>query len=727
MRKAIFPVLVSILIGVVGEITTIQSFAATPCNVSGLISTDTIWSPNQCDYYVVTGNVLVQAGTSLTIEPGTIVRFNHLKAMTVQGKLVAVGTANSPIIFSSNLATPAKGDWGYILFTDTSIDNLTCAEDGSGSIVKYANLQYGGGANTSENGVLRAVSSAPCFTYNIIRNNNADGIHVWNSTDPMQIAHNRISENGDVLQSIEARGIYYTSNAVDTHVITANNVLGNTGTGIELLVAGTAMVMRNSISSNKNGLVLTVYGPAGVYYNSVTENLGLGMLLSADTLSIKGNTISDNYDTGIKITSYHTSVVENVISNNVAHNRGGGFFLDNAPPGTGSITFVSNTITGNVAASGGGIAVSSISSDVSLINNVISNNLAGGAGGIGSNSRTLFLDGNTIIGNVAFADNGGGLHSTWAGEVTIVNNNIISNTTVANGGGMFIGGKATISNNTLSNNSAENGGAMYLDNSSNSSIASNTVIGNFATQSGGAIVLSGGASISDNVFAENSATKNGGAIYYVWGGTTTINNNIIRNNLAKGLEGRGGGIFLCGGCSPEINNNDICLNNDAFDGDLYNDNSSGTPDINVLNNYWGDITNDTIEDHIWHFLDDSAKGIVLYIPFRIEPASGDPDICQSVVSPSCNLKLDLDYNGVQLLLHYDMYTGETPVQWRNYSFIEDDMALLWSQNLPAELTYQDTISVPFPNSGLVTVYSEFWTNEGVVCSDVKSIITRGAQ
>lgn len=705
-QKAGLLVLVSALLGVLGVITTFQSLAAAPCNVSGIISTDTTWNPDQCDFYAVTGNILVLEGTVLTIEPGTVIRFAHLKAMTVQGKLVAVGTASSPIVFSSHLATPAKGDWGYILFTDTSVDNLTCAEDGSGSIVKYTILQYGGGADTNENGVLRAVSSAPCFTYNIIRLNNADGIHIWDGTGPMQITHNIITANGDVSNSLEATGIYYESNFIGTHIITSNKIISNTGDGIVLEVSGTAVVAQNNISSNKTGLNSSVNGTAGVYFNEITENLGRGIYVSSDYVNAKGNVVTQNKDGGIRISSENATIIENTVTYNTAIEGGGGIYLDLREQPIANSTIVDNTIRNNIAQYGGGIAMEGHSNgakEVALESNDVSYNTAALGGGIFSGSQiNTNISNNTISFNSANIENGGGLY-IWGDSHSVISNTIINNT--ANG----------------------NGGGTYLRNLVDITLDDNSFMGNYGGQGGGAIAIDGNAVITNNTFEENTTIGFGGALYQMSSNSLAITENTIRNNSAYGYNGKGGGIFLCAGCHPILNSNDICLNDDAYDGDLYNSNGSGTPDVDALDNYWGAAEDSIIERQIWHFLDDSAKGIVDYIPFRTEPVSGDPDVCQPVVSPGCSLKLDLDYNGTQLLLHYDMYTGETPVQWRNYTIIEGYSEPLWFQNLPAQLTYQDTIATPFPNSGLVTILTEFRTNQGMVCTDAKSIITLSAQ
>lgn len=53
----------------------------------------------------------------LTIEPGTVIKGENGSALTItkDAKLDAQGTAEKPIIFTSNKATPTPGDWGGVV------------------------------------------------------------------------------------------------------------------------------------------------------------------------------------------------------------------------------------------------------------------------------------------------------------------------------------------------------------------------------------------------------------------------------------------------------------------------------------------------------------------------------------------------------------------------------------------------------------------------------------
>ena len=129
------------------------------------ITTNTTWTSNNT--YLLQGQIYVKNGATLTIQPGTVVQGDKTVAgsglFICQGsKLVANGTANQPIVFTSNQApgSRALGDWGGVILMGKSHLNSAGGIGNIEGLTVGPDTQFGGGANpdTMDNsGVLRYV------------------------------------------------------------------------------------------------------------------------------------------------------------------------------------------------------------------------------------------------------------------------------------------------------------------------------------------------------------------------------------------------------------------------------------------------------------------------------------------------------------------------------------------------------------------------------------------
>ena len=364
--------------------------AAVSCNVSGLIDSDTTWSSSECDPYVVTGNLSVQSGATLIIQASTTVKFDGLNVLAVAGTLVVRGTATSPITFTSNLASPAPGDWGFIHFADPSTD-ATFDGDGSytgGSIIQYAVIEYAGGASMSENGALRIEASSPFIDHNTIRDNDGDGIHVWSDGAP------RITDNTIAGNSGYGIYAYYDDwNNNNTAIISNNTVTTNDSHGIYVYYDhwnddNTVTISHNAVTGNDGHGIY-------VYYNYWNDN---------NTATISNNTVTNNSSRGIYVYYGDNDNNEVTISSNnpISGNDAGGISIDMGSGSSNTAAIVSNTISGNSASCGGGIYVDrgnpTIQSNI-IIGNIAAQENKGGGIYLSNGSRPI-INYNDLYGNV---------------------------------------------------------------------------------------------------------------------------------------------------------------------------------------------------------------------------------------------------------------------------------------------------------------------------------------
>lgn len=124
--------------------------------VSGTITANTTW--NESKKYLLKGFVYVEAGATLTIEPGTIILGDKSSKGTLiikpGAKIIARGTAQKPIVFTSGQAKGARnyGDWGGIILLGKAKVNKTPAT------IEGENISTFGGQDEADNsGVLKYV------------------------------------------------------------------------------------------------------------------------------------------------------------------------------------------------------------------------------------------------------------------------------------------------------------------------------------------------------------------------------------------------------------------------------------------------------------------------------------------------------------------------------------------------------------------------------------------
>ena len=188
---------------------------------------------------------------------------------------------------------------------------------------------------------------------------------------------------------------------------------------------------------------------------------------------------------------------------------------------------------------GGSVVSVSYGSEKSVIDGfTIRNGKASFGGGIYCNYSSPTISNNTITGNTALADGGGGgIACANASSPTIANNTISGNTALLNGGGIYSWSSSpAISNNRVTGNRVSGrdgygyGGGILCMNSS-SIISNNTITGNGVTArkgEGGGICCSGSPTIINNTVAENSASAGGGICCYP--SSPTIANTIVAFN-----------------------------------------------------------------------------------------------------------------------------------------------------------------------------------------------------
>jgi hypothetical protein len=307
----------------------------------------------------------------------------HYK-FNVQGRLLAVGTEQDPIIFTAEDKTAG---WHGVRFNQTPSTNDT-------SKLIYCSFRYGK-ANTGS-GWDR------CGGAIFIRG--FDKVFISNSLFESNMNSGEISSTAGAVIYVEAA----------SPIVTNNVFLKNTGTtDCAILFLQSNGIISNNVFSNNSGC----HGPVFCYYNAptVTDNIisnnittraGGGIFTVTSTAIVTNNIIFNNSCFGVEgegggIKSWmgdKSIIINNTIVNNSAAHGGGFCCNDNADP-----ILINNIIWGNISTDGNQVNFVDINSDPHFSFNDIEGGKEAFAGtGAGANYTGLYE--NNIDADPVFVD-----------------------------------------------------------------------------------------------------------------------------------------------------------------------------------------------------------------------------------------------------------------------------------------------------------------------------------
>ncbi|MBC7861685.1 MAG: right-handed parallel beta-helix repeat-containing protein [Bacteroidia bacterium] len=666
------------------------SFSKSQTIVGGSISTNTTWDLTGSPY-LVQNNVAVMSGVILTINPGVVVKFDSNKSIQFFGALRAIGTQNQKIIFTSGAAVPSPGDWGYILFNSNSPAYNFFTD--SGSIMKYCTVEYAGGASVSYNGAVRMNNSFPYLNNCTVHNNSKTAIKGWNLTDTLCIDSCTIQSN-----TVDTGAVYIKNGAVS---IRGCNISNNSLAGI--FVSDAATVIKHSVinANNTRGIMLYKSGnnieTDSIISNTISNNLTGGLSINYISFSpgvdvnnknfvIDSNTILGNTGNGISFSTEPSSqnnslrIFGNTLNNNSAN-------------GIGVYYGFSNVFFNNLLSIGNNDIKNNGANGFYLYNN----------GQIKNNSYVIY--GNTIWNNAANGiDDSQGWWEYFGNSWTVTDNIIGNNTGNGIKFSLTPGGLSNASSNIFSikknkliNNGGSQGSGIYMRTNVNCPskilIEQNVIAENTSVLQGGGIYL--GVNDSNTILTENTLINNSAstssAIYYIGNGNLTANKNTIVYNKATGNDSLRM-VYLEETVS--FNNNNIYTNSCSSPINLWYDDFNGST-LNAQYCYWKQSTSTGIDGVIWDYFDDQNLGIVNPSGFQLLPDTSAPVTpVENVIKTNMgggNIQVSWAANSETDLAGYKIYWGSPT----GYSFAN-------SINAGNVITY--TITAAITDTIVVTAY-----------------------
>lgn len=168
-----------------------------------IIHQDMVWSGN----IAVKGVFVVGRGATLTIEPGTTIRFHRIDTnndqigdseIRVLGGIQAIGTAEEPIVFKSAEKNPVPMDWSYVLiFASARVNNLQYCffrDAFTGLQVHFSTASVSDSVFEHNNEGLRFGRAKFNIVHNTIRENNI-GVRFTRMEGPVEMTGNEITDN----------------------------------------------------------------------------------------------------------------------------------------------------------------------------------------------------------------------------------------------------------------------------------------------------------------------------------------------------------------------------------------------------------------------------------------------------------------------------------------------------------------------------------------------------
>jgi len=288
----------------------------TRAHLDGDIAADAAWAKAQSPL-VLTGTVTVKQGATLTIEPGTVVQFLLGARLVVQGALVARGTPEAPIRFTSAIEkdpTPFDGDG--IFFADSSDDARCLLEH---AIVEYQRVGVDCSASSptlrdcllarNGNAALRAAEGAEPRLDGLCRIENNDSVGVLAQGTALTLRRCLILKNG-------GDGIRLADKAKGT--IEACRIRDNAGHGIALDNFASPTIQVNEIAANRGcGIHANRFSQPTIQANAIRDNAGAGIRCTLSSpATITANLIEGNRDYPITLEKSDATIAANLVLRN---------------------------------------------------------------------------------------------------------------------------------------------------------------------------------------------------------------------------------------------------------------------------------------------------------------------------------------------------------------------------------------------------------------------------
>lgn len=153
-----------------------------------------------CSPYILSNDASVSNGATVTIEPGVVVQVAGSSWFEVgDGTLVASGTVDDPVVFTSTEGTPTPGSWLGLKFTSSAR---------SGSSLTHTTIEYAGQDAFGQKGCMTISGPEQVLALDNVTFANCDQGGLYATSDAL------VSATGLVFQDLDGYGLSLAPDAV---------------------------------------------------------------------------------------------------------------------------------------------------------------------------------------------------------------------------------------------------------------------------------------------------------------------------------------------------------------------------------------------------------------------------------------------------------------------------------------------------------------------------------
>ncbi len=283
-------------------------------SVQTTISSDKTLTKQNSPYLIGRDDITVAAGSTLTIEPGVVIKFvtPSEPSLIISGKIIADGTAASPIVFtafedddyggdmngdgicdpsnaSSTAVCPVAGSWQQILIQSTS-QNSSFAN----AIIRYGGRWF---SNSTYKAMVAVDNTNATFDAVTVEYSNGHGL-LLQQNSVSSVSNNSIfrnSTNSDSGLSPGAAGLRVAGGSPTI----SGNTFENNRYGIYISSAPQAIISSNTFNNNSVSAVESSGAVASFSANSGSGNAFNAVVLTGDitssavgTTTLKSNSLA---------------------------------------------------------------------------------------------------------------------------------------------------------------------------------------------------------------------------------------------------------------------------------------------------------------------------------------------------------------------------------------------------------------------------------------------------